>query len=104
MSASPDNAEYARILADLRRVAGHQRTLAGQLDALTALRDELIVEASRLGLSRRTVAASAGVTNPRVQQIVDRDARAPDPGATRRPDPVEDRLRRILGEGEPPAG
>ena len=39
-------------------------------------------------LSRRTVAASAGVTNPRVQQIVDRDAGAS--GVD-----VEARLRRI---------
>jgi biotin carboxyl carrier protein len=47
-------------------------------------------------LSRRTVAASAGVTNPRVQQIVDRDAGAPDPAdAGASGVDVEARLRRI---------
>jgi hypothetical protein len=93
MSAPPDNAEHAQVLADLRRVADHHRALAGQLDALTALRDELIVEASQMGVSRRTVAASAGVTNPRVQQIVDRDAGAP---RAAHAEAVDARLRRIL--------
>lgn len=59
-------------LDELRAIAREIERLAADLHEAAELRDRLIVEATRAGASRREVAAAAGVTAGRVQQILAR--------------------------------
>lgn len=64
---------------DLTRLEKIAREMKGHQDALDALRRQaasLIVRASDKGASRRMVAAAAGLTPARVQQIVEVHAAA----------------------------
>jgi len=76
MSERPDPARLRRVLHDLEQTRERWQRARGEVEAAKLRRDQLILRASKLGGSRRTVAAAAGVTNPRVQQIIDRDAGA----------------------------
>lgn len=57
-------------LSDLDDVVDQERKLATRLAEIIARRDELIVDASNLGVSRATVARRTGLTRGRIQQIV----------------------------------
>jgi len=76
MNEQPDSARLRRVLHDLAQTRERWQRARGEVEAATLHRDRLILRATNLGGSRRTVAAAAGVTNPRVQQIVDRNATA----------------------------
>jgi hypothetical protein len=66
--------ELTRIFAELERITREHGRLTARAARLVQDRDRLIRRATQLGASRRAVAARAGVSNPRVQQIVERDA------------------------------
>jgi hypothetical protein len=59
-------------LNSLREAGQRWQAAAGELEQAAQERDRLIVEATTAGASRRQVAAAAGVTPGRVQQILDR--------------------------------
>lgn len=59
---------------DIQHIEQELRRFAdafAELDRLRPERDRAVVEASRLGLTRRRVAELAGLTSGRVQQILD---------------------------------
>jgi hypothetical protein len=66
--------ELMRILAELERISRKHANLTARAALLVRERDRLIRRATQLGASRRAVAPRPGVANPRVQQIVERDA------------------------------
>lgn len=58
-------------IAELRRLRGEERAAKHRLDEIRALRDAYILAASMNdGHSRREVSRACGVTEGRVQQIV----------------------------------
>lgn len=59
------------MMEQLERVGRYLDAAAVELEALKRVRDELVVEASERGFSRRYVAVATFLTPGRVQQIVD---------------------------------
>jgi hypothetical protein len=59
------------VMRELAAAGDRVQRLEGDLDEARRRRDELIVKAARLGVSRRAAARAAGVTFGRVQQILD---------------------------------
>jgi hypothetical protein len=89
-------------------VAAEYATLKAQTDELAALRNELVLEATRQGMSRRLVADLARLSPGRIQQLIDEKENSAAGADLARPEtrvpPPPDRRHLVASDDAEPIG